>query len=275
MENKIKLISPFYNAENYIIKCMASVLSQKYNNFDALFIDDGSNDNSFKNICNFLDSIEKKREFVGTSGFEIIEYVGTYDKSKANSIKVWKRRNRVTALPNWLDSIMMECEKNDIVASLDGDDWLYNKNVFKYINDQFDKENIWFMYGGCSWTDGRRCCSMPYLKDDFDKLRKINFKISQMRNFRAGLFQKISEFDKNFNCFKNKNNEFYKMSCDVALSYPMIEMAGFEKIKHNIKPIYIYNRENSINDDKVNQQLQWDIHAEILKKDNFEKQNEL
>ena len=51
----------------------------------------------------------------------------------------------------------------------------------------------------------------------------------------------------------------------------MLEMAGLEHIFYNDKPLYMYNRENPISDDKVNQQKQWDIHAEILKKKPFER----
>jgi hypothetical protein len=35
--------------------------------------------------------------------------------------------------------------------------------------------------------------------------------------------------------------------------------------------LYVYNRSNPISDDKVNQQLQWDIHAEISNKPSFNK----
>ena len=40
-------------------------------------------------------------------------------------------------------------------------------------------------------------------------------------------------------------------------------------MKYNEKPLYVYNRNNPISDDKVNQQLQWDIHTEISKKTPF------
>jgi hypothetical protein len=51
----------------------------------------------------------------------------------------------------------------------------------------------------------------------------------------------------------------------------MLEMAGVEKVAFNDTILYIYNRNNPISDDKVNQQLQWDIHTEISNKKSFNK----
>jgi len=48
-------------------------------------------------------------------------------------------------------------------------------------------------------------------------------------------------------------------------------MAGFDKVKYNDTSLYIYNRSNPISDDRVNQQLQWNIHLEINKKPSFKK----
>ena len=49
------------------------------------------------------------------------------------------------------------------------------------------------------------------------------------------------------------------------------QRVGFDKVKFNDTILYIYNRNNPISDDKVNQQLQWDIHAEISNKIKFNK----
>lgn len=48
------IIIPFYNAENTIIDCIQSVLSQKFLNYEVLLIDDGSIDNSFTLCTKFL-----------------------------------------------------------------------------------------------------------------------------------------------------------------------------------------------------------------------------
>lgn len=45
---KISVIIPVYNAEIYIRKCLESVISQTYEKWEIIAIDDGSNDNSYK-----------------------------------------------------------------------------------------------------------------------------------------------------------------------------------------------------------------------------------
>lgn len=52
----ISIIVPIYNAEKYLCRCVDSILSQTYTDFELLLIDDGSNDNSAI-IC---DEYEKK-----------------------------------------------------------------------------------------------------------------------------------------------------------------------------------------------------------------------
>ena len=42
----ISIVTPVYKAESFIEKCISSVLSQKYTNFELLLINDGSPDNS-------------------------------------------------------------------------------------------------------------------------------------------------------------------------------------------------------------------------------------
>ena len=46
----VSIIVPVHNAESYLFRCIESVLSQSYTDFELLLIDDGSTDNS-KTVC--------------------------------------------------------------------------------------------------------------------------------------------------------------------------------------------------------------------------------
>lgn len=47
---QISIIVPVYNAEKYVTQCVDSILAQDFTDFELLFIDDGSKDNS-GSIC--------------------------------------------------------------------------------------------------------------------------------------------------------------------------------------------------------------------------------
>ena len=48
---KISFIIPVFNTEEYVKKCIESVIDQTYKNIEIIVIDDGSTDDSLK-ICN-------------------------------------------------------------------------------------------------------------------------------------------------------------------------------------------------------------------------------
>ena len=50
MGEKITVIVPVYNVENYLQQCLDSLLAQTYKNLEIIVVNDGSTDNS-GNIC--------------------------------------------------------------------------------------------------------------------------------------------------------------------------------------------------------------------------------
>lgn len=247
--NNIKIIVPFYNPGKFLETCVSSAMSQKYDNYKVIFIDDMSTD-------------------------------GSYDKLPHDNDKAIIIRNdiRKTALENIHNAVMSHCERDDIVVLLDGDDWFPNKNVLKYIDEQYKNNDCWIMYGQANWTDGRRGFASAYPPQEFENIRKAPFRVSHLRTFRAGLYQSMKIQDPDFSGLKDSNGDFYRSSYDTAIMFPIMEMAGCEKTKFNDTILYIYNRENPISDDKVDQALQWRVHNEVSNKKSLikiQKYNEL
>ena len=48
--SKISVIVPVFNVENYIAKCLDSLINQTLNNIEIIVVNDGSTDNSQKII---------------------------------------------------------------------------------------------------------------------------------------------------------------------------------------------------------------------------------
>lgn len=68
---KVSIIIPVYNVEDYLARCLNSVIKQTYENLEIICIDDGSIDSSFSILCNYakLDQRIKviKKEYGGVS----------------------------------------------------------------------------------------------------------------------------------------------------------------------------------------------------------------
>ena len=55
MPKKISVIVNCYNGEKYLNQCISSILNQKYQNFEIIFYDNFSSDNSKNIVKNFKD----------------------------------------------------------------------------------------------------------------------------------------------------------------------------------------------------------------------------
>lgn len=236
--NKIKVLVPVYNAENYIEKCINSLLSQNFNNYEIIITDDSSTDSTYS---------------------KILEY-----KNNKN-IQIIKNEKRIgSALHNIIFMIKNFTEKNDIIVLVDGDDWLHNDEVLSKINEIYMDKNIWMTYGQfipASNSYGKYCKKIA----DVKKYRKSEeWLASHLRTFRRELFLKINEKD-----LKDEDNKYYTVAWDCAFMYPMLEMCGDSKYYFIDDILYVYNDLNEINDMKINQERQIFLANIIKEKDEY------
>lgn len=59
MKEKISVIVPVYNVDDYLGNCIDSILKQTYPNLELILVDDGSTDKSLK-ICNKYQQIDSR-----------------------------------------------------------------------------------------------------------------------------------------------------------------------------------------------------------------------
>lgn len=64
----ISVIVPVYNVENYLPRCIDSIITQTFTDFELLLIDDGSNDNSGKICDNYAEKDIRIRVFHKQNG---------------------------------------------------------------------------------------------------------------------------------------------------------------------------------------------------------------
>lgn len=102
MNKKISVIVAIYNVENFLNKCIDSIIKQSYNNIEIILVNDGSTDNS-KEIC------DKWAE-------------------KDNRIKIINKLNGGLS-----DARNMGIEKSsgEYICFIDGDDYIDKDMIFK------------------------------------------------------------------------------------------------------------------------------------------------
>ncbi len=60
---KISIIVPIYNIEDYVSKCIDSILQQTYENIEIICVDDGSTDKSGQIIDSYAKENEKIQRY--------------------------------------------------------------------------------------------------------------------------------------------------------------------------------------------------------------------
>ncbi len=232
VEQKIVVVSPFYNAQDFLERCIVSVASQDYDNYHHFLIDDCSTDESVKvaerTLEKFPESLRKK--------FTLL-------KNEQNRGAVHNQINNIRNLHD-----------DDIVMLLDGDDWLCAENdIFDYYNNLFDG-SVDFSYGSClSLADNIPLVAQPYpeeikLKKEYAK-HQFNWGLpyTHLRVFRKKLVNNISDTE-----FKNADGDWLGAGGDVATFYAIIEQADPQKVYCSSRLVYCYNDKNPLNDYKIN-----------------------
>ena len=86
---------------------------------------------------------------------------------------------------------------------------------------------------------------------------------SHLRTFKYILWRHVKEQD-----FLNSEGKVYSMAGDLPVMFPMLEMAE-ERSRFIEEIIHVYNRNNPLNEDKVNHPLQLSIEAEVRNKPRY------
>ena len=56
---KLSIIIPIYNAENFLARCLESIINQDFSDYELLLVNDGSTDSSLR-ICKQYAKIDKR-----------------------------------------------------------------------------------------------------------------------------------------------------------------------------------------------------------------------
>jgi len=234
-EREFVVIVPSFNNEVYVERNLTSILSQEYDNYRVIYIDDASTDTTY----------EKVKELVA-------------DKSNVELI-----RNEINlgALHNLYHAIH-SCSDEEIVLTVDGDDWLAHSKVLQELNKYYANHDVWLTYGQyLHYPSNTPGICAPIEKKILKQglVRAIKWQYSHLKTFYASLFKKIRKED------LTAEGEFFHVASDLAMMFPMLEMAR-EHAYFIPDILYIYNYENPLSDirTKLFQQVNVDRYIRTL-----------
>jgi glycosyltransferase involved in cell wall biosynthesis len=235
--NKFIIISPSFNNQDWTEVYYESIQCQTYKNYEVLYINDCSTDNTWNNITELTQ---------GNPQFKCIN-----------------NATNKGATFNYVNSFKLPYDENVIFVNLDGDDWLATPTVLENLNELYTTHDYWMTYGKLLVYDGTETLTAgnpqntPYdtFVHAYKYYRRDVWRASHLRTFKKFLFDKIDPND----FISQLNNELFYHASDLAFMYPMLEMSPIDKIGVIQFPTYVYNasKENAsrtaVRENKSNQ----------------------
>jgi glycosyltransferase involved in cell wall biosynthesis len=215
-------------AEKYIEKCLTSICTQTEKDWKVQVLLDPVGDKTYEKALPFA----------------------------SDKISIKLNNTRQYGMHNIIDCInLLDPEDEDIIATVDADDWLFLSNSLEIVKNKYlENKNLLITHG--SWV-GYPNASCPtnngaYSREDFERgLRKVDWRATHLRTFKYKVWKYVRDAD-----LRNYDGRYYTVSWDIAMMWPMLEMAGYDRILFINEPMYVYNSETPYNDYKVDLRFQ-------------------
>lgn len=207
VDYKIGIIIPNYNYEHTIEKCLNSILNQTYKNYEIVFVDDMSTDDSVK--------IARK---IATKDFP---------NGRIKIIELKQKRLNGGARN---EAYLHLSDDVDYVYYVDSDDWLYNNNALEEINNKLQSKPDVLFVGLAEYKAGKtKICDIPEYKDKYEAIAGWSGSCGKVIKKSLATRQE---------CLYNEGTlkEDKNQHCRICFY-----MKTFQLLK---KPIYVWNKEN-------------------------------
>ena len=158
--------------------------------------------------------------------------------------------DRRGALKNFVNAMeYLKPSSDDVIVRLDADDQLTLGAIQVVAKAYQDNPEALMTYGSATYESGREARFQGAYKDN--NFRQASWRCPHLLTFRAGLWSHIKK-----NAFLGKDKQYFQSAADLAIFYPLAELAGLDRMVHIETPLYIYNDLNDLNDHKIDPELQ-------------------
>ena len=218
------IITVVLNNQDKIERCIKSVISQNFKNFEYIIVDGGSTDGTQKIIDNY--------------------------KKKISKIIIKKDKNMWEAMNTGIKN-----SKGDIICILNSDDY-FTKNALKIVNNQFKKNNIDYFFGAVKKRKVFYHFNPEFINYKFNcyPSHSVSFFVKRTVHKEIGLydtkFNYCSDYDFFFKLFKNKKFKYVKAKKSQLIGYfdtsGSSSRIGFFKTLYLESKIRLKNKQNLI-----------------------------
>lgn len=198
-------------AEDYIAQCLASILKQAHEEWQA---------------------------------YVTIDPCGDATLLRATAARLGDARIHIHANSQWQGSMMntveairrSKAQPEDVIINLDGDDQFATPHSLRIIHDTYRRFDCWLTYG--SWVsdlpDGQGLWpSYPEGVEDFRRHRWLG---TGVRTWKRWLWDLVDDAD-----FRDASGRYFPVGEDQAILLPMLEMSG-ARARHIAEALMIYTR---------------------------------
>lgn len=214
-----------WRVEKYIERCLNSAISQAEKDWTACVVLDPCKDQSLK----------------------LAKYIAKTD----SRIRVIGNKKKQYATANIMRSISEQTPADDdVIVTLDGDDWFAGKDTLSIVKRYYTQNpNLLVTHGSwISYPDpSMDTNNIPYSKKDWEiGVRKVGWRASHLRTFKYKIWKYVNHKD-----LIGPDGLYARVAWDLAIMFPMLEMAGQDRVKYVFERIYTYNQESPYNDHKM------------------------
>lgn len=241
----LSIIIPVYNTEKYLSECVESILSQTFEDFEVILVDDGSTDNSWKICCEYQNKDKRVRAF-------------------------HKENSGVSATRNF----GLEHAEGEYISFCDSDDMI-KPELYERLFSELYLHKADRVCGGYEYLypDGHKLYRKPRKVDGYyekDKLLSMMIDDGTMSGFLfSGVYNSI---------FKKHIIDQYHIRFDENIKYNEDSLFSFEYALHSngiysiqSVPLYLYRQHDASATKKRTVGDKYDLLRQRLQKLEFDK----
>jgi len=217
IDYKIGIIIPNYNYAHTIDKCLNSIANQTYKNYEVIFIDDMSTDNSVDIAYKYVEKL-----------------------TDITIVKLKQKRYNGGARN---EGYLYLSDNVDYVWYVDSDDWLYDEYALEKINNRLQTKPDVLFVGMASYKNNKlKICHTPEYKDKYEAIQGWSGSCGKVIKKNLATRQE---------CLYNEGTlkEDKNQHCKIC-----IYMNDFKLLQ---EPVYVWNQQNTKSITTIREKVIW------------------